>query len=365
MVTVIQSDLNMESTNLLTNAITYLDRVSTLPEIKEPTLKSFISLKTKLMSLKLNNQVNVNPSSLYCQRCFLSLRDGPTKYKVKPKNKNHRFAKKMLNKRNNGIPLTKYQEEYLQRNRSFNGNYLEVTCGFCKNKTIKNIPAPPNLQSDSRKRQKDLSIIKKQRKKKGDKLCGLNEEAVISVESKKKRRKGKKSGVEDCSIICLDTPKKKPKLCNNNNNDESVILLENTSIIEQVGQVEQKNEENNPPSNNNSIIICTDLIESDKPQNNKPKSNKSHRTQRAEESFIDQRNYWSPEFEPSNQKFKFTKKKRPRQALDLSTPVESTPKSNSAIKKQKTSNLKLSKLLNEGANKKKSSSNLLQFLESL
>ncbi|XP_072395011.1 uncharacterized protein [Diabrotica undecimpunctata] len=169
-------------TKIFQNSIRYLHNISTLPETNVPTLKSFICLKRRLMELRRSSflPTSATKPSMHCQKCFLNFFEGPATYNVISKPTRYTFGDKVKAKQKNGLPLTRYQEKYLKRMKKFTGNILVTKCKFCnyENKTKLD---KPRLKPIAKISLISSPVIKKKKKNKRDKFCGLNQSIVASV----------------------------------------------------------------------------------------------------------------------------------------------------------------------------------------
>ncbi|XP_050507413.1 GATA zinc finger domain-containing protein 4-like [Diabrotica virgifera virgifera] len=171
-----------DETRIFQNSIRYLHNISTLPETNVPTLRSFICLKRRLMELRRSSflPTSATKPSMHCQKCFLNYFEGPATYNVISKPTRYTFEDKVKAKQKNGLPLTRYQEKYLKRMKKFTGNILVTKCKFCNHENQTKLDKPrrkpiPKISLIS------SPLIKKKKKNKRDKFCGLNQSIVASV----------------------------------------------------------------------------------------------------------------------------------------------------------------------------------------
>ncbi|XP_057660166.1 uncharacterized protein LOC130896235 [Diorhabda carinulata] len=294
---------------LFENSIKYLHNISTLSPMNVPALKSSLSLKRTLMSLRKNIHIPTYATrpNMHCQRCFLNFHDGPATYEIKSKPTQYKFAQKMLAKQKKGLPLTKYQKKYLEKYNKFSGNTLVTTCHFCKKATCTKLPIPKT------KKKPKVIASKNKNKKKKDKLCGLNENVVITNRNKKENNKtllGKKLFSNTKNSLQETT-------C-----DNSLIIISNSSTNNSIGNDKIQK----LPTKRRLEVIDLDSDDS---------------------------------IQEVPQKKKFKIKKKQEIVIQTPKPLKKTPKDK---KKMEKNHMKLNKLMNTSTENDKSSG-LLQLLE--
>ncbi|KAG5896882.1 hypothetical protein JTB14_033522 [Gonioctena quinquepunctata] len=214
------------------NSIKYLHALSTSQELDNPILKSIFSTKRRLTELRQNIFLpsNVAKPHVKCQRCLIDWSEGPASYRIKPKPKKHKFARKIASKVKHGLALTEYQQKYLKKMNTFDGNFLTIKCKFCNKNS--------NVQLDKPKKIVDTkapTMTKQKKKKKRDKFCGLNQDIVLSLTPKINRSTDNPETVS----LDADTPTTpKLKLSKRDIVPEVVIVEEN--ITESIKKQKKK-----------------------------------------------------------------------------------------------------------------------------